>query len=481
MSTSKRPVNSNRLSVISQMSEKKRVVIVGGGITGLAATYRLQQSAVPLALTLVEREPQVGGKIVTERANGFVIEGGPDCFLSRKPRGIGLCEELGVADRLHGRNPAHQKTFVKRQNRLYPLPEGLTGMIPTNLDALADSPLISSAGQMRLAQEPELPPRPANGDESVADFIIRRLGREVYERLVEPLMGGIYAGDASQLSLAATFPQLRQLELKHGSLLKGLLAAQPNQTAVSEHPPFVAFPSGMAELVETLLARLDQTTILTNTAVSHLTRQENSYRLTLANGQQLTADFLLLTTPAYVTAGLLYPLDEQLAQAHADIPYASSVTISLAYRQTDLPQVLDGYGYVIPRAENTDVLACTWTSSKWEGRAPDGHTLVRVYAGRFGRRDVTQDNDNALLALAQTELRETLAIDAVPLFGRVYRWQQGMPQYNLGHPDRLALIEERLARHRGLYLAGAAYRGVGIPDCIQSAEKAAKQIMPAEE
>lgn len=458
------------------VDSKKKCVVAGGGIAGLAAAYRLRTLAPELDVTLVEQEARLGGKLLTEQVDGFVIEGGADSFLSRKPRGVGLCEELGVSGRLRGRDTRHQKTFVKRHGKLYPLPEGLTGMIPTNLDALAASPLLSAGGKARVAQEPDLPPAPTAGDESIADFISRRLGREVYETLVEPLMGGIYAGDGRKLSLAATFPQLRQLELKHGSLIRGLVASQQGGSP-SDYPPFVTFGSGMGELVEQLLARLKGVTILTGVRVNGLQRVEDGYQLALEGGRTLTADAVILATPAFVTAELVAEIDPVLAEAHAEIPYASTATISLAYSASELPRPLDGYGYVIPRVEARDLLACTWTSSKWEGRAPAGCALIRAYAGRYGGRDVLQDGDDGLVALARAELRETLGITASPLFHRLFRWPNGMPQYTLGHLDRLDQIETRLGENPGLFLAGAAYRGVGIPDCIHSGEEAAQRAV----
>jgi len=359
------------------------------------------------------------------------------------------------------------------------LPSGLTGMIPTNLDALTNSALISPEGKARLAQEPDLPPAPGQDDESVAHFVSRRLGREVYENVVEPLMSGIYAGDGEQLSLAATFPQLRQLELKYGSLIKGLLASR-NSTgeATGDYPPFVSLHSGMGELVTQLLARLTRTQIKTGVAVQQVTRASKGagYGVTLSDGQTLAADALIITTPAFATAKLVAAIDQPLADAHAAIPYASSATISLSFAQADLSNPLDGYGYVVPRVEDTDVLACTWTSRKWEGRAPADQVLMRVYVGRFGRPDVLQKSDVELLDMASTELRETLGITATAHTPRVYRWPLSMPQYKVGHLSLLAQIEARLAQHPNLFVAGAAYRGVGIPDCILAGEQAAQGV-----
>lgn len=454
----------------------KRIVIIGGGIAGLAAAYRCEKEADDVAVTLIEREPRLGGRILTERVDGFVVEGAPDSFLSRKPRGVGLCEELGLANRLHGRRPEYEKTFVRRHGQLHRLPSGLTGMIPTNLDALTNSTLISPAGRERLAQEASLPPAPANGDESVAHFVTRRLGREVYEQLVEPLMSGIYAGDGEQLSLAATFPQLRQLELKHGSLLKGLAASDQSKIQSPKSkilPPFVSLSGGMATLVEAIQARLSHTQLCTGVTVECIHRQGHGYAITLADGRTIPADAVILATPAFVTAHLLADLDPVLADLHAQIPYTSAAIITLAFAASDLAHPLDGYGYVIPQVEDTDVLACTWTSSKWDGRAPAGSALIRVYAGRYGRRDVTRLDDAELLALARAEVESTLGSAAPPIRTWIHRWPNAMPQYLLGHTERLVQIEERLAQNPGLLLAGAAYRGVGIPDCIESGERAA--------
>lgn len=458
----------------------KRVVIVGGGITGLAAAYRLQKSAPELQVTLIERDTQLGGKIRTEYVNGFVIENAPDSFLSRKPHGIALCEELGITNRLQDRNLANNNTYVMRNRKLYDLPAGLTGLVPTNLDALASSPLISEEGKRRLAEELTLPIMSDKKDESLADFVSRRLGKEVFEQLIEPLMGGIYSGDAKQLSLAATFPQLRQLELKYGSLIKGLLAKQEtsNQTKIEPtYPPFVSFKNGMQELVDILVGQLTQSTLLTGHAVESLMPCKMGYRLTLTNGKQIRADAVILTTPAYITANLVAPWDKQLAETHRAIPYASTAVVTLAYEQANLPTPLNGRGYVIPAVEETEVKACTWTSSKWAGRAPEGFALLRLFFGRYGKPNILHKSDEQLITLARDELTRTLNITAVPHLIRVHRWPKAMPQYNLGHVERLIEINSQVASHKGFFLAGATYRGVGIPDCIRSANQAARNTV----
>jgi protoporphyrinogen/coproporphyrinogen III oxidase len=452
-----------------------KVVVVGGGIAGLAAARKLEALVPEAEIVLVEGSERLGGKLLTEREDGFVVEGGADSFLSRKPRGIGLAEELGLADELVGRRPENARTFVRHEDGLYPLPEGLTGMIPTNLEALARSTLLSEEGKQRLAAEPDLPAAPAGADESIASFVSRRLGREAYERLVEPLMTGIYGGDGEQLSLQATFPNLRALELEHGSVLRGLGA---QSAPPSGYPPFVSFRRGMQTLAERLAARLEGTHVLRGAVADGVDFRDGSYAVAGRHFGEFDADGLVLAVPAFAVAKLLAALDPELSRFHAEIPLASSAIVTLAYRREDVSHALDGYGYVVPRVEHPDVLACTWSSSKWERRAPAKRVLLRVYLGRYGERDVSRLTKDALVALARDEVR-LLEIEAEPTFVRIHRWRYGMPQYVLGHPERLERIDAALERHPGLALAGAAYRGVGIPDCIYSGEEAARSLARA--
>lgn len=449
-----------------------RVVVVGGGIAGLAAARRLEALVPAAEIVLLEREAVPGGKVRTEREDGFVVEAAPDSFLTRKPRGVGLCEELGLADELVARRPEHRGSFVRRGDELHPLPEGLTGMIPTSLEALETTRLLSPEGKARFAAEPEVPPRSGAEDESVGSFVSRRFGPEAYEALIEPLLTGIYGGDGEQLSLAATFPQLRAIELEHGSVLRGL-ATPP----APERPPFLSLRDGMGTLVDALADDLRRTEVLTGRAAARVTPRAHGYDVELADGGSVEAAAVLLAAPAYVTAELVADLDPELAAAHAEIPYASSAVVTLAFSRADVVP-LDGYGYVVPRSEGGDVLACTWSSQKWEGRAPDEAVLLRVYAGRHGGRDVTTASDEALVALARDEIA-FLDIRAEPRRAWVHRWPRGMPQYVLGHLERVARIDAALAARPGLAVAGAAYRGVGIPDCIASGEEAAESLAHA--
>lgn len=454
-----------------------RIAVVGGGITGLAAALRLLRRAPDAEVTLFERGERLGGKIHTERVDGFVIEAGADSFLTRKARGVGLCEELGLSGRLVARQAQHAGTFVRHGGALHPLPEGLTGMIPTRIDALTDSALLSPGARAALADERSMPASSDPREESIAGFVTRRFGRDVYERIVEPLMAGIYGGDGERLSLDATFPQLRDLERRYGSVTRGLVASR-EEGVVGAAPPFVSFAGGMGELIELLETRLSDASIQTKVEVVALEpRAGGGFALALGDGAGVEADAVILATPAPATARITGDFDRELSELHAAIGYASSVTVSLAFRERDLPRPVAGYGYVVPRVEGSDVVAVTVASNKWPGRATDGHALFRVYLRAHDGGDITCETDDALVGASRRELKETYGVAAAPMLLRTGRWPAALPQYTLGHGGRVAHIRERLAAHRGLFVAGAAYTGVGIPDCIASGETAADQAL----
>ena len=472
------------------------IVIVGGGIAGLSAAYYAANKDPNAHITLLESSNRWGGKITTDRVTfddgTFIIEGGPDTFLATKPYATALCKELGLGERLHGTNPNKKNTYVSNHNRLLPLPDGLAMMIPTNVQAILKSQLVSWFGKARMGLDFLLPAKNISEDESLGAFVSRRLGREAYENLIEPLMSGIYAGDGDALSLASTFPYLRDLETKYGSLARGALqmrkksvGAQSLQTLhrrqeSSDSIPgsrsaFLTPTTGLAEIVEALVAHLQNIDLRLDTRVLRITNYESRYQVELEDGSSLDSDSVILATPAFVSGTLLASLDPELASALQSIPYASTATISLAYRQNDLPRDLDGYGYIIPRREGRRALACTWTSTKFPHRAPEGYALIRVFVGRAGEN--ISWNEKELLALAKEELNLTLGITAEPIVSRVFVWENAMPQYNLGHPDILKRIDTALENHPGLALAGNGYRGIGIPDCIHSGDLAVEKIL----
>ncbi len=470
------------------MESRPHIVIVGGGIAGLAAAYQLVQSRLPGEapphITVLERAPHWGGKILTERQAGFVVEGGPDTFLAAKPWALELCRELGIAERLQGTNPKQNATYILKDGRLHPIPGGLTMMIPTEFGPMLRSGLLSWAAKARMAADFVLPARAADADETMAGFVSRRLGRGAYEALIEPLMSGIYAGDGDRLSIQATLPYLPDLERAHGGLLRGALAARRGREKYGSPPQpgsrslFLTPAGGLGEIPAALVEFLTAhgVELRAGAAVERVRPISPGYELALADGESLSARAVILATPAYVSGALLAESAPELAGELAAIPYVSTATVSLGYRADQIRHPLDGYGYVIPRTEGRVALACTWTSTKFPHRVPEGHVLLRVFIGRAGQEGAIPWNEPGLIALARQELAQTLGIAAEPVLTRAYIWERAMPQYNTGHLARLERIQTELAQLPGLALAGNGYRGIGIPDCIHSGRAAARTI-----
>ena len=430
-----------------------RCIVIGGGITGLSAAFRLRDAQGPGDVVLLEASDRLGGKIRTERQDGFIIEGGPDSFLASKTGGLALCRELGLEERLTSTRPARRRAFVKRRGRLYPLPAGFSGLVP--------------------ALEVLVPRRDGEGDESVGAFVRRRFGREAYDHLIEPLLGGIYAGDGDALSLQSTFPQLRAMERKHGSVIRAMLASSRRPAPIAG---FVTLPMGLTELVDALRVRLEGIEIRTNEPVHHVQRTTFGYEVVLSNGDRLEGRTIVLAVPADRASRILAGLDDELVRLLRAIPHVSTAIVTLAFRLADLARIPEGHGYVSPRVEGGSIVACSISSHKFEGRAPHDALLLRCFLGRAGADEVAAMPDASLLQLVRAELSAVLGIEAAPILSRVVRWPAGLPQYTLGHAERLAGIEERLRSFAGLQLAGASYHGIGIPDCIESGFMAAGAI-----
>lgn len=450
------------------------VAIVGGGISGLAAAHYLARHHPEIDTILIEQDRRLGGKIVTERIHGFVVEGGPDSFLASKPRGIGLATEVGLEAHLQGTNEEKRRTWVASGGQLHRLPEGLSGLVPSRLEPLLASDLFSPAGKERLRQEPTVPARPGDEDESLASFVTRRFGREVYDRMIEPLMAGIYAGDGEQLSLAATFPHLRRLEQQWGSVIEGIRATGTLEAPRSGHSAFLTLIGGMDELVDAAHRHISTVRVSTGTGVQAINERKWGFELQLDDGAQAHVAAVIVATPAHAAATLLAAVDGAMADALAAIPHVSSATVSLAYPAAQISGTLEGYGYVVPRQEGRPVLASTWTSTKFQHRAPAGLCLIRLFIGRSGGEEALAGTDASLIALARKEVAEMLGCRDAPLFHRIFRWTNGMPQYTMGHVERIEQIEARIQKHPGLFVAGNGFRGVGIPDCIESGERAAR-------
>jgi oxygen-dependent protoporphyrinogen oxidase len=480
--------------------ESPHIVIAGGGITGLAAAYAIatnsQANAAGVRCTLVEADARLGGKLLTERIDGCLVENGPDSLLATKPWAADLCRQLGLGDRLIPTRPG-RAVYVCYRGRLHTLPEGMAFGIPTRLGPMVRTGLLTPAEKVRAAADLILPRRRDRRDETIGEQLRRRLGDAVVDRLAGPLLGGIYAGDPDALSVRATFPLLAEWEATHRSLIVAALsrrrarevaaaaetAGAAGQAPAGRHGPspmFLSLAGGLGEMVARLEASLGTTTLLSGRRVQRIDRRGDGptpYEVVLDNGRRLVAGAVLLATPAYVSAGLLEPLTPSVAAALRHIPYVSTAAVTLAFRRAEVDHPLDGHGFVVARGERLAITACTWTSSKWPYRAPPEIALIRCYLGKAGREDVVDENDGRLTDLVRADLRATMGIDAPPLFTRVARWIKAMPQYPAGHLERLTDIDAGLDALPGVALAGAGYRGIGIPDCIRQGTEAAGRLV----
>ena len=434
------------------------VAIVGGGIAGLSAAYDLQ--ARGLSVRVLEASARVGGVIATERFDGWVIDGGPDSLLVQKPAAVTLCRELGIADQLLS-TLTPRTAFVLRDGRLHAIAEGSFLGFPITFGALARSRLFSLAGKARMAGEVIVPRRTIDEDESIGAFVSRRFGREAVDYLADPLLAGIHAGDVDRLSIRALFPRLVDAERRSGSVIRALRALHVRP---SPQGAFVSLPGGTGELVDSLSNALKPDTVVTNARVTNL-RRGLDYAIDSTAGN-VQARCVVLAVPAYVTGTLTRPIDPALADLCDAIPYASTATVAFGYRRDQVAHPLRGTGFVVPRTEGLALLAGTWVSSKWPGRAPEGHVLLRGFLG--GGRDPRRldASDAELIDTARRELSDLLGISGSPLFSRVYRWTRQSPQYEVGHLHRVVSIDRRLNALPGLFVTGSGFKAVGIPDCI---------------
>ena len=463
-----------------------RLVVVGAGISGLAAAHRAVERARelgrPLDLTVLEGADRVGGTIQTEQRDGFLVECGPDSFLSEKPWALALCRRIGLEERLIRTDDRFRRTFVVWGGRLHPLPEGFQLLAPTRLAPLLASRLFSWPGKLRMACDLVLP-RGGDPDESLGAFVRRRLGREALERVAQPLVAGIYTADPDELSLSATMPRFLEMERRERSVILALwraarkAPAQHAGTSGARWSLFVTLARGMEELVQALAARLPAGAVRLKERVAGVAREEGRWRIATAGGAAYEADALVLAPEAHQAARMLRYVDPGLTHLLEGIPHASSATVSLAYRRADVGHPLDGFGFVVPHAERRPIIACTFSSVKYAGRAPDGHVLLRVFMGGALNEAVLQGDDATLVRTAREQIGPLLGIAAVPELARVALHAQAMPQYHVGHSARAAAIEQAVARHPGLWLVGGAYRGVGISDCVRSGEEAADRLL----
>ncbi|NQS92395.1 MAG: protoporphyrinogen oxidase [Chloroflexi bacterium] len=473
-----------------------KIAIIGGGIAGLAAAHYLEKKAdesnTQVEITVFEAADYWGGKIKTVVEDSFVIEGGPDAYLITKPWMRNLCRELGIDQGLHGTSQEHTETFILHKGELISIPTGLTMTIPTEFGPLLKTKLLSIPEKARMGLDFAIPPRKSNIDESLAGFITRRLGRAAYENLVGPLLSGIYAGDGDRLSLQSTFPNFRDMEIEHGGLIKGAVALKLKRAVGSRkrnngsnsgisRSIFETHKGGLSLIIETLVKSLNNRGVkmFLSSSVAQIKSRETGYAIHQENGLTTDFDAVVVAVPSYVAAELLPDVSDDLANELGRVEYVTTATVSLAYKKMDLPE-LKGYGYIIPQYEKSKALACTWTSTKWVERAPEDYALLRVFVGRIQDAERLPEDKNELIQIAKDEIRQTMGIEHNPVRSWVFRWEKAMPQYNLGHPERLERIEKILKDQPNIALAGNGYYGIGLPDCIKSGIKAADKLLQFE-
>lgn len=468
-------------------SQIPHFVIVGGGIAGLAAAHRLvelsRERELPLRFTLLEASGRIGGVIGTERRGDFLLELGPDSFISEKPWALALCRRIGLEPELIGTRDQYRATFVVRNGKLEPLPEGFMLLAPTKFGPLLRSRLFSWPGKLRMALDLVLPRAGQRDDESLGSFVRRRLGREALEQVVQPLVGGIYTADPEGLSLAATMPRFLQMEREHRSVIYAMWRAarsQPHeakQASGARWSLFVTLRNGMQQFVDTLTPRLSPGEVRYGVSVATLHHTDGQWTVVCEDGSTLHAEGVVLATPAFQSARIVREQSPQLASLLSTITYSSAATVNLAYRRDQVPHPLNGFGFVVPHLERRAIIAGSFSSVKYTGRAPADQVLLRAFVGGSLQPELFTLDDQAMEQTVRREFALLLGIRAMPLFSRIARYPRSMPQYFVGHLKLVDQIEQHLSCHPGLALAGNAYRGVGIADCVRSGEAAAEAVV----
>jgi protoporphyrinogen/coproporphyrinogen III oxidase len=467
----------------------KRVAIIGGGIAGLSAAFYLEKarrSGTPLAWNLFEKSDRLGGVIKTEHREDYVLEAGPDSFRTAKPDAAQLCRDLGIDGQLISSNDSERKTYILVRGRLVPIPDGLQFMVPTRLWPMVATPLFSWSTKFRMATELLARSSIQPQDESVAEFVCRHFGEEMVERVAEPLLAGVYGGDAANLSVRAVLPRFVEMEREHGSLVKAALRARephPARSALENRegevgataqpqPLFTSLKNGMQQMVDALVAQLPANSVRLRQRDLSLRRSGDDWLIESA-GSGERYDAVLLAVPAPAAAALLRSEHEDLAGLLEKIQYTSSVAVALAYDRAHLPP---GHGLLVPRAEKRQLLACTFVHKKFMHRAPEGSALLRCFISSARVPGLLNYTDNAIEEIVLREVKEILGLSAKPAFTRVFRWECALPQYETGHLERVAAMETLLAAIPGAHIIGNSFHGIGIPDCIRSARLAVERI-----
>jgi protoporphyrinogen/coproporphyrinogen III oxidase len=461
-----------------------RIAIIGGGISGLSAAFTLEekrQSDTKIEYVLFDAAPRLGGVMVTDRADGCLIEAGPDSFLTEKPWATDLCRKIGLGDQLIGSNDADRKTYIVVKNKLVVMPDGLMFMVPTKILPTVLSPLFSWRTKMRMAAEWFHPPHKAEADETVAQMVERHYGSEMVDLLADPLLSGVYGGEATDLSVRAVLPRFADMESKHGSLGRAMLAARRKMASAPKAPPrplFTSLKDGMQQMVDALLAHLDPRALRRSALVQSVIPQEGGWTVS-AGYQSDQFDALIIATPAHVASALLQMADRNLSRELGEIRYSSSVTVALGYDKSVRRSLPPGFGFLVPRSEKRRLLAATFVHNKFPHRAPEDRAIIRCFVGGEHVEQTLAATDEQVVRLVREELQHIIGLTAEPLFARVYRWRAAMAQYGVGHLEKLQRIEALRQKLPGLALAGNGFNGIGVPDCVRSGSEAAGKVLAA--
>lgn len=464
----------------------KKIIIIGGGIAGLATAFRIQreiETGADLECILLEGSDRFGGKISTEKSDGFVIERGPDSFISQKPAAIQLCKQLGLEDRLTGTNPGAPSTFVYTGGKLVTMPDGLSLMIPTKFLPFAFTPLFSIPGKIRMACDLLIPRKEDDADESLASFVRRRMGEEALSKMAEPMLAGIYASDPEKMSIGSTFPMFVETERKYRSLILGMLARKKAMLLnAGKRPPtsyslFMTLKEGLGEMVDAIIKKSPDVQFKSGAKVASLEKNQEGWHVKLEDGWERQADAVIVATPGTITAKILQPIAPESAELLNSIHYVSTATVTLGYKKEGFSHSLDGFGFVVPKAEGRSILACTWTSSKFPHRAPEGYVMLRCYLGGALQEEIAEKDTETLETLVRNDLEKIMGIKETPVFCKVFQNHKSNVQYHVNHSERIDSVMEDLKKFPGLFLAGSAYRGIGIPDCIQNGNQAAESAI----
>ena len=452
----------------------RSVAVIGGGISGLTAAYELAQHGVEC--TLVEASERLGGVIQTERVDECLVEGGPDSFIAQKPWALELIRELGLGDEVIGSNDAKRRTFILRGGKLIPLPDGIQFLAPTRILPVLTTRLLSPKAKLRMLLEWTHQPQPNAADRSIADFVIDHYGPELNEYLAQPMLAGVYGGAPEQLSVQAVMPRFLELERTYGSVSRGMMAAMRKAPARPGGSLFLTLKGGMQQLVDALVERIrDRVRVLHDEALA-VRLSDGRYRVTLGTGT-LACDSVIVATPAWSAANLLREHDPALAQDLSRIPYHSSITGAFLYHRPPFRRPLDGFGFLVPRAEGRLLAACTWVNTKFDHRAPDSRAFLRAFVAGKNAEDRSSHSDESLARAMQAELRDMMGFRDEAETVRLYRWKSAMAQYQPGHVALVKRIEERLLHHAGLYISGNAFEGIGVPDCIRRSRAIVRSML----